>query len=73
MAIAPDILLAFLVDKDDKSHKIILQNTNPRFTKREIQIVTSNPKEPVQIDSKTLGMAAICEHLCLTKRMEQLL
>ena len=55
MAIAPDILLAVLIDKEDASHKITLQNTNPRFPKREIEIDTSNPTEPVKIDSKTLG------------------
>jgi hypothetical protein len=55
MAIAPDILLAFLIDPKDPSHKITMQNTNPRFPKREIQIDTKNPSEPVTIDSKTLG------------------
>lgn len=55
MAIAPDILVAILIDSKDSSHKITIQNTNPRFPKREIQIDTSNPSEPVKIDSKTLG------------------
>jgi hypothetical protein len=54
MAIAPDILLAMLV-KDDNNHTITIQNTNPRFPKRDVKIDTSNPKEPLTIDSKTLG------------------
>jgi len=56
MAIAPDILLAILIDRRDSSHKITIQNTIPRFQKREIRIDTSNPSEPVTIDSKTLGI-----------------
>ena len=55
MAIAPDILLAMLIDTKDPSHKITIQNTNPRFPKREVEIDISNPIEPVKIDSKTLG------------------
>jgi galactokinase len=55
MAIAPDILIAIHIDPKDQSHKITLQNTNPRFAKREIHLDTSNPTEPVTIDSKTLG------------------
>lgn len=59
MAIAPDILLAILIDqKDPTSHKITLQNTNPRFPKREIEIEINNPTEPVKIDSKTLGISS---------------
>jgi galactokinase len=53
MAIAPDILVA-MQTKDDDSHTITIQNTNPRFPKRHFKIDTSNAKEPVQIDSKTL-------------------
>jgi len=55
MAIAPDILLAMLIDKEDPSHRITIQNTNPRFPKREIELDTSNPTEPVKIDAETLG------------------
>jgi hypothetical protein len=55
MAIAPDILVAIHVDEKDPSHTITVQNTNPRFGKRVIELDTSNPSEPVTIDSKTLG------------------
>jgi hypothetical protein len=55
MAIAPDILVAIHIDKKDSSHTITVQNTNPRFAKREIPLDTSNPSEPLTIDSKTLG------------------
>ena len=59
MAIAPDILLAILIDPGDSSHKIMLQNTNPRFPKRELEIDMLNPTEPVKIDAKTLGTKSI--------------
>jgi galactokinase len=59
MAIAPDILLAFLIDPKDSTHKITIQNTNPRFPKREIEIDIHNPIEAVKIDSKTLGIDSI--------------
>ena len=56
MAITPDILLALRINSEDKaSATITLANTNPRFPKRTIEIDTSNPKRPVDIDSKTLG------------------
>ena len=56
MAIAPDILIALRIeDTDDERPVIKLANTNPRFPKREIEIDTSRPDEPVHIDSKTLG------------------
>jgi len=70
MAIAPDILLAILIDPKDSSHKIILQNTNTRFPKREIEIDILNPTEPVKIDPKTLGNDSID---LPNFRMEQLL
>jgi len=59
MAIAPDILIAIHIDPKDPSHRITLQNTNPRFAKREIDLDTDNPSEPVTIDSKTLGSHTI--------------
>ena len=55
MAIAPDILVAISVDPKDASKKISLANTDSRFPKREFQLNTQNPKEPVTIDSKSLG------------------
>ena len=56
MAIAPDILIALRIeDKDEERPVIKLANTNPRFPKREIEIDTSKPEEPIHIDSKTLG------------------
>jgi galactokinase len=55
MAIAPDILVALQIDTDGSADTITLANTNSRFPKRTIQIDTSNKKEPVHIDSKTLG------------------
>lgn len=56
MAIAPDILVALKIDeKESQTPVIYLANMNKRFPKREIEIDTQNPKEPVSIDSKTLG------------------
>lgn len=56
MAIAPDILIALRIEDTDEERPVIkLANTNPRFPKRDIEIDTSRPEEPVHIDSKTLG------------------
>jgi len=55
MAIAPDILMAISIDPKDPSQTITLANTDTRFPKREFQLNTKNPKEPVTIDSKSLG------------------
>jgi hypothetical protein len=60
MAIAPDILVAVRVDEEETTTGgakpvIYLANMNTRFEKRVIEIDTENPKEPVHIDSKTLG------------------
>ena len=61
MAIAPDILVAVRVDDEETTTTegakpvIYLANMNTRFEKRVIEIDTGNPKEPVHIDSKTLG------------------
>ena len=70
MAIAPDILVAVLIDHKDSSRKITLANTNPRFPKREIQIDINNQSEPVTIDSTTLGTK---RSFFSNGRMEQLL
>jgi hypothetical protein len=56
MAIAPDILLAIFIDKNDNSHSITLENTNSRFPRREIRLDAENPFNPVTIDSTTLGI-----------------
>jgi hypothetical protein len=61
MAITLDIIIALSIDKGDATHTITLQNTNPRFTKREIKIDTQNEKEPVTIDASTLGRLS-CFH-----------
>jgi hypothetical protein len=56
MAIAPDILVALKIGEEGDPNPVIkLANTNPRFPKREIEIDTSTPEEPVHIDAKTLG------------------
>jgi hypothetical protein len=70
MAIAPDILLAILIDENDPEHTITLQNTNPRFPKREIKLDLKNPSAPVKIDSKTLGILTMYVHSTNLHRME---
>jgi len=59
MAITQDILVAMRINSQDNASTITLANTNPRFPKRTIEIDTSNPKRPVDIDSKTLGTSRI--------------
>ena len=78
MAIAPDILVAVLIDDEQEKPVIHLANMNKRFAKREIEIDTNNPKEPVSIDSKTLGnplSPVLVSHSfgTVNVRMEQLL